>query len=154
MRESLEPVGADGELSRGTGEPAGAGIAIGGQELAVATERLDARPLAAGGDPRPQAAPGLGARRASAPRLTEDRPPAQDTRAGSHALGGDGGFCGGDLHAQLGEDRYAHLERLDVSRCPLDTEALELVGALARTVVTDDKRIRSRDDRLYCAVRA
>ena len=99
VRESPEPVGADGERDHGATEPAGPGIAIGGQEFAVATDRFDARPLATSGNPRAQVAPGLQARGAGAPRLTEDRPPAQNTRAGSHALGGDSGFRGGDLRA-------------------------------------------------------
>jgi len=44
------------------------------------------------------------ARGAVAPRLTQDHPPAQDVGAGSHALGGHGGFCRGNTLAQLGQE--------------------------------------------------
>lgn len=50
-------------------------------------------------------APGLHARGAGAPRLAEARASAHDTSAGSHVLGGDGGFRCGDLCTQLGEER-------------------------------------------------
>jgi hypothetical protein len=78
-----------------------AGIAIGGQKLAITTDRFDARPLAASGEAWTQVATGRSTRGTVAPRLAQDRPPAQDAVAGTQALGGHAGFRGGDLGTQF-----------------------------------------------------
>ena len=76
-------------------------------------DRLDASPLVARGEPRPEVAPGLVTRWAGAPRLVQDHAPAQDAGAGAHALADHGGFHRGDLGAQLGAEllRVAELGR-------------------------------------------
>ena len=58
--EPAQPVGAAQEPDRPAGQPAGTGLAVGGEELAIAQNGLDAGPLVASGEARPQV--GAGAR--------------------------------------------------------------------------------------------
>jgi len=111
--EAAEPIGAGGKHHGAAAEPTSAGVTIGGQELAIARDGLDARPQAAGCEARPAVAARLVGGGAGAPRLMEDRAPAEDVCPGPLAVGGDRGFDRGDLCTQLGEDllRVAELGR-------------------------------------------
>jgi hypothetical protein len=102
FRESPEPIGTNGKRDCVAGDPAGACVAIGGEELSMAMNGLDACPLASGRDPRRRLRRGSGLARQS-PRLTQDHSPAQNTGASSHALDSRGGFRGEDSLAQLGQ---------------------------------------------------
>jgi hypothetical protein len=79
LSESPEPVGTNGKRDCVTGEPAGACVAIGSEELPVAADGFDACPMAARCDSRPEVAAGRWARGAIPPRLTQDHSPAQNT---------------------------------------------------------------------------
>jgi hypothetical protein len=103
--EAPEPVRAAGEWDRLATEPVIAGVAIGGEELAIAEQRFDARPRADGRNLWPQLPPRLASRRGGAPGLSEDRASTEDAGAGGPALGGDGGFHGGDLVLELGPEQ-------------------------------------------------
>ncbi len=89
VREAAEPVGADGEHSSEAGEPACAGLAVARHEVAVAQERLEARPEAARGDARAQTAAGRVSRWLAPPGLAQDRPAPEDRDAGARSRGGE-----------------------------------------------------------------
>ena len=65
--EPAEPVSANREHDRVAGDPAGASVSISDQELAMATERFEARPQIVCGNPGSQVAPGRLTRRTVAP---------------------------------------------------------------------------------------
>lgn len=69
----------------------------------MTTERFEARPQIACGNPGSQVAPGRLACGTVAPGLPQDCSSSQDPSARPHAFGGRSDLYGGDLLAQLSE---------------------------------------------------